>query len=603
MRNVKRSVLIGLSGITLLAMIAAAVFFTGHTQAAGPTRVLISGGTGGFQVPSGVSDTGNTSIEVSPNRDLDQPFANGPSTQKDPPTVAPDPSPNGVASQNQGASGFNGLSHFDTRTASGGNQFSLEPPDQGLCVGGDYVVETVNDVAAVYRRSSHQLVSGPTALNAFYGVAPAIDRTNVVFGPFISDPKCYFDASTGRWFMTTLELDTDPATGAFTGPSHTFIAVSQTSNPTKAWSIFIIDTTDDGTNGTPSHTDCPCLGDQPLIGADKYGFYITTNEFPVFANGFNGAQIYAISKSQLVKAAEHAGSLPSFVQIDTGPLPTPDQGGTWYSIQPATTPQIGDEPNNGTEYFLSALDFFATLDNRVAVWALTNTASLGGDHTNVTLTHTLIESETYGQPPAATQKDGPRPLGTALGDSLLEQLNTNDDRMNQVVFANGLLWAGVNTIVQSGDEAPRSGIAYFIVRPGWNHGQLTASMANQGYVSLENDNVLFPSIGVNAKGQAVMSFSISGPDYFPSTGYASIPAHGSAGAVHISGAGVGPEDGFTGYPEEGGDGVARWGDYSAAVAGPDGSIWLAAEYIPGGARTVLANWGTFITSVNPDGGH
>ncbi|HEY7415651.1 MAG TPA: hypothetical protein VH593_10700, partial [Ktedonobacteraceae bacterium] len=77
MRNVKRSVLIGLSGITLLAMIAAAVFFTGHTQAAGPTRVLISGGTGGFQVPSGVSDTGNTSIEVSPNRDLDQPFANG----------------------------------------------------------------------------------------------------------------------------------------------------------------------------------------------------------------------------------------------------------------------------------------------------------------------------------------------------------------------------------------------------------------------------------------------------------------------------------------------------------------------------------------------
>ncbi len=600
MSKAKRSALIGLSGLTLIALFAAALFFYGNTHAAGSTRFLSGGGTGGFQVPSGVSDVGNTSHEVSPNRDLDQPFTTGPNTRPNPPTVAPNPAPNGVATKNPGFTGFNGLSHFDSRTASGGNQFSLEPPDQGLCQGGNFVLEAVNDVAAVYNTKTHAIVAGPTALNAFFGFAPAIDRTNIVFGPFVSDPKCYYDIATKTWFFTILELDTDPATGAFTGPSHNYIAVSQTSNPTGAWTIFSINTTDDGTNGTPSHKDCPCLGDQPLIGADTYGFYMTTNEFPVFANGFNGAQVYAINKAQLISAARHAGPLPSFLQFDTGAIATPDQGGIWYSIQPATSPKLGSEPNNGTEYFLSSLDFFATLDNRIAVWALTNTSKLGTANADqVALTHTVIGTTTYGQPPAATQKDGPRPLGTALGDSLLETLNTNDDRMNQVVFADGLLWGAVNTIVQRPGSDPRAGIAYFVIYPKFSHGKLTAFDQNDGYISLKDDNVLFPSIGVDSVGDAVMSFSVSGPNYFPSTGYAFVYEWGHAGKVHIAGAGAAPEDGFTGYPEEGGDGTSRWGDYSAATVGTDGNIWMAAEYIPNTPRTTLANWGTFISKVGP----
>ncbi|HEX5297257.1 MAG TPA: hypothetical protein VFW50_09735 [Streptosporangiaceae bacterium] len=39
--------------------------------------------------------------------------------------------------------------------------------------------------------------------------------------------------------------------------------------------------------------------------------------------------------------------------------------------------------------------------------------------------------------------------------------------------------------------------------------------------------------------------------------------------------------------------MARWGDYSAAVYG-DGAIWMGNEYIPNAARTLLANWGTFL---------
>ncbi len=45
---------------------------------------------------------------------------------------------------------FDGINHREQRTANNGNQFSLEPPDQGLCVGGGHVVEAVNDAFRVY---------------------------------------------------------------------------------------------------------------------------------------------------------------------------------------------------------------------------------------------------------------------------------------------------------------------------------------------------------------------------------------------------------------------------------------------------------------------
>src|ERR671936_826116 len=46
--------------------------------------------------------------------------------------------------------GFEGLNFYQQRYARGGNQFSVEPPDQGMCVGNGYVLEAVNDVLNIY---------------------------------------------------------------------------------------------------------------------------------------------------------------------------------------------------------------------------------------------------------------------------------------------------------------------------------------------------------------------------------------------------------------------------------------------------------------------
>jgi hypothetical protein len=513
-----------------------------------------------------------------------------------------------VPFQSLGFQGFSGISHIDSRTANNGNQFSVEPPDQGLCVGNGYVFETVNDAVRVFDTQGNPL-TGVEDMASFFGQPAAIDRTTGVFGPELSDPKCFFDQPTRRWFVSELMVDNGTNPGA-TGRSFNLLAVSQTDHPTGAFTIFMYDVTDDGLNGTPNHPGCPCLGDQPLLGADKFGVYQSTNEF---GDSFNGSQIYAISKQQIeAAAASPTAPLPVIVHFDASQQLVPF-GGLSYSVQPATAPTSddwdhdgGSSSKNGVEYFLSALQFVDTFDNRIAVWAITNTKSLSKKTPTLTLSFAVLRSETYGQPNPATQKVGEIPLGVAAGDPE-ETINTNDDRMNQVVFANGVLYGGVNSLLKVGG-AEQQGIAWFGVNPRFDGPTLTGRVVSQGYVAVAGADVYFPSIGVNDDGNGVIAFSLSGAKYFPSAAYVDMIDGHDLPFVHISGAGKDPEDGFSGYPDLGGDpdGVARWGDYSAAIA--DGNhVWFAAEYIPKACssltpttplcRTVNANWGTFVSAV------
>uniref|UniRef100_Q021Z3 Uncharacterized protein n=1 Tax=Solibacter usitatus (strain Ellin6076) TaxID=234267 RepID=Q021Z3_SOLUE len=504
----------------------------------------------------------------------------------------PKPATASIGAAGSGFSGFQGISHLDQRLAANGNQFSTEPPDQALAIGNGLVLESVNLAIAVYNTAGTQL--GITSLNEFFGLPDAIVRgTTPVYGPFLSDPRAYFDAPTNRWFVTILEIDTNPVTGDLLGHSSVMIAVSQTPSPLGAFNIYALDTTN------VSHPGCPCFGDQPLIGADKYGFYVTTNEFPITGDGFNGAQIYAVSKTAL------ENSLPAVVVAFEGPALAE---GISYSVQPATTPPGGsfEGLNGGTEYFMSALDFNSTLDNRIAVWALTNTQSLNSTTPSVQLQNVIVSSQVYGLPPAMQQKPGPTPLadllkvkGNPLGvvtNEHLELIDGDDDRMQQVVFAAGSLWTSLGTVVKPPNGPVRVGAAWFIVTPSWSGGTLGAAMTNQGYVAANQNNLAYPAIGVNSLGKGVMTFTLAGPDYFPSAAFATLDKVNGAGSIQIAAPGAGPDDGFTGYGAFGGR-VGRWGDYAAAVADSDGSIWLAVEYIPGGPRTVLANWGTFVGRV------
>ncbi|HTD23856.1 MAG TPA: hypothetical protein VK738_14450 [Terriglobales bacterium] len=516
--------------------------------------------------------------------------------------TVPGPVPQGAPAPAANSFGFNGISHFDQRTAGTGiyknTQFSVEPPDQGLAAGNGFILEDVNDALAVYNQRTHALLVGPTPVNQFFKRTPAIIRSSPpVFGDSLTDPKAYFDPQTRRWFVTILEIDTNPATGATQKHSHLLLAVSKTPDPTGLFNLFSIDVTDDGTNGTPSHPNCPCFGDQPLLGANADGIFISTNEFGLSV-GFNGAQIYALGKEELAE-----GDAPAVVHLDNLPFPE----GIPFSLQPAVvrSHDSEDDDSRGVEFLLSVPNITLLFDNRLAVWSLSNTRSLRSNSPHLTLNHVVISSETFGVPNDAEQKAGPTPLGTALGEPE-ELVATNDQRMNQVMLVDGELWGALTTSVSQGPNCVtgfesdcKAGIAWFRVRPRFDDNTLQAEVRHQGYISVQGENVMYPSVAIGEDGRGIIAFALSGHDFFPSTAFARI-SHSGTGPVRIAAAGVAPEDGFSGYFAFGGAGSGRWGDYTAAAVVDENNIWFATEYIPGGVRTVLADWGTFIGRVRVD---
>jgi len=570
--------------------------------------------------------------------------------------------------------GFEGLNLYQQRYARGGNQFTVEPPDQALCVGNGYVVEAVNDVLNVFSASTGasvlpdntatnivatfpRNVNHAVDLNSFYGYAPAINRTTGVRGPFVTDPSCLYDAATQRFFVVVLTIDTNGIT------NHLDIAVTQTSDPTGAWNIYQIDATNDGTN-TGGVNPGPYLGDYPHIGADKNGFYVTTNAYPWFHNGFAGAQIYALSKAQLAAGAASV----NIVHMDTsGMVNVPSDAGSTqpgFTVWPAQS--AGAESGNA-EFFLSsnAADEAKTpvagfggdyTSNQLVLWTLSNTSSLNTATPSLSLSNKVLDVETYAIPPKQKQPGSGTlagvnaPQGNCINNTTTVLFNaqvgcwrllfvgqpahnevistpdSNDTRMQQVMYANGKLWGALDTAVNPDGGGQRAGIAYFVINPN------AGKVVNQGYLGATGYDFTYPAIGVTTSGRGVMAFTATGDTLNPSAGYAAIDALVGVSSWDVvpGGQGAAPDDGFTSYKSQVGNPPrTRWGDYGAAAV--DGnSIWIASEYIGhacdytpwggpffaggtgdnllgtcGGAghgpgtRTALGNWSTFISKFTP----
>ena len=524
---------------------------------------------------------------------------------------------------------FEGLNLHDQRFANGGNQFSVEPPDQALCAGNGFIVEAVNDVFRAYHTDG-SAATGVIDLNTFYNYPPALVRSGPHAGergPSITDPVCLFDASSQRFFLVVLTLDHVGLTASLTGTNHLDIAVSNTSNPTGGWTIFTLPVQNNGTQGTPNH-NCGsgfCLGDYPHIGADANGIYLTTNEFAFSGPGFYGSQMYGISKNLLLGGT---GSAVLFNTLGAGP------DGAGFTVWPATVPGTTfATANGGSEYFLSSRAVFTDdgVSDSILQWTMSNTSSLNSSSPAVGVSLAQIAVDEYAVPPRANQPAGNRPLSQCIADTVIMpncntaiagiathnnatfgppngQLNSNDSRMQQVMYANGKLWGALDTAVNVGGQS-RAGIAYYVVNPS------NAKLVLQGQAGLTASDLTYPAVGVTDSGRGVIAFTLTGDNDFPSAAYASLDAQVGMGDVSVAAAGAGPWDGFTSYVAFG-SGRPRWGDYGAtSVIG--GTIYVASEYVAqtctyaqylmaaplpgqcGGTRAPLGNWSTHISAITP----
>ena len=466
---------------------------------------------------------------------------------------------------NNGSSGrllrhFNGVSSLDSQVTNLDAKF--EPPDTALCEGNGFVLEPVNSAYRIYRTNGTS-IAGPFNINDLFGLGKL---------EFTSDPRCFYDPTTNTWFVTILFIATTPA-GKFADSSAMYISVNPSGDPTTAWTTYTIDTTHPG---APASFQCPCFGDQPRLGIDAFNLYLSTDEFTINGTNLNsnGAHLYAVAKRDLVRLKDE-------IHFAHFAIPT-IEGNQLVAIVPAITTGPAD-----AEYFLNALDL--NLDgstiNHIGVWAMTNREDIAEGNTP-TLSSIVISSEGYAVPPNAIQK------------GLASQLNTGDDRMQQVQFINGALWGELTTaLTVPGDATLRAAAAWFKVKPSLADDEVkSAIMTRQGYVASRGNDIFYPALQADAAGNAAMALTISGENRFASAAF-SVSKAGQTkfGAVTIAAAGTGPYD-----PNAG-----RWGDYSWAQLDPKtDTVWLGAEYIPplsSQTTTRERNWGTEVLQVSLGG--
>ena len=225
---------------------------------------------------------------------------------------------------------------------------------------------------------------------------------------------------------------------------------------------------------------------------------------------------------------------------------------------------------------------------------MSNTASLATASPNLSMVQIAVQIVNYSTPNIATQKPGPLSYGSTVG-ALLPYIDGGDNRIQAVTYAGGRIYTTFATALNDDDGNEVVGGAFVVLSPTYRGGLVSAPLLRQGYFLVRGNHLLRPAIGVNAAGHGAIAATLVGPGYFPSSVYLPFETFSGPSSVMLAASGSAPEDGFTAYSGGANPGLARWGDYSSPFVAPDGSLWMAVEYIPNLPRSQYANWGVFVS--------
>jgi hypothetical protein len=563
-----------------------------------------------------------------------------------PSTLADKLNPPSVNCPGTGCFAISGTSSATTNLLAmnsvGSSPFTVEPPDQGMCVGNGYVVEAVNQgEVQVYSASTLKSVSGVVPLDSLMGLTTLGWSSG-------GDPMCVYDSANGGHFFITeiVSASSESAGGPFGGcfagvPDTCFegIAVSVTNNPTGAYYVYFLAAdkvnSDPGSDATPDGLGLTgvLLNDFAKTALTRDGFLLFYDEFDLYTGALNGAQEFAFAKTAMEKgsaavnaAYEDMGTAPNLSTIPSNGVYQPFNlpGTDWYEAIPAQTsdPTQYDNSNGGTGYMIATLDYFGAGDNRTAVfdWNYLTTLNSAGcsgcgsiTFGGAIVTGTVTYQDEGGACLAsqyltfstfcglASQKAGPTPLGdscASLGDGEPSPcpengLATNGDGATQAFYSQGVIWTAVSTIVSqsfSGGSEFHVGATYWGISTSHHAGSTNFGIANQGYVSASHEDISFPAMAATG-GAVLMSFTLTGDGgpsgadgggFYPSSAYLMLSSPGAS--IHIAALGQSPQDGFSEYQYYGTSLSflfrPRWGDYGQAVFdSATGKFFFASEYI------------------------
>jgi hypothetical protein len=464
--------------------------------------------------------------------------------------------------------GFIGIDANTNGTAIGGD---IEPPDQGLAVADNYVVEVVNLSFQVFDNKGNPRTS-TIALGSLLGATSADS-----FG----DPHVEFNPTTQRWY-----IDTYLTNGNFNG---FFLAVSQTSDPTGSYYVYRVDSQSKGVKGCVGAS--ACFPDYPQPGYDANAYFIDADLFSNLTGAFTTAAIYAIPLAPL-----QTGASFTYQRILAND----------FVVEPSI-PAVANKyatGSNGTEYLLTARQI-EDGSNNLRVYAVTNTAAISTGGTLVA-NYVDVPAEAYASTVGSTQPNVVGPYGQSVGATSASPLDGGYNAFGSgVKYLNGNLYSALTTAAVDGNGLDRNTVAWFNLKPTSNGTSVTASIVSQGYlIPPDGYSISYPGLALNARGAGILGITITNPNQavpggFPSTGYVQFAAGHPTSVYRITGQGGTSSDGFTCYAPYGPP--CRWGDFSSATVDPvTGIFYVGNEFIPDPSvypRDTDANWGTFITEV------
>ncbi len=316
----------------------------------------------------------------------------------------------------------------------------------------------------------------------------------------------------------------------FSATARIFLAVSLTDDPMGDWfkTSFATDEGSDEGNWP----------DYPTLGVDASGIYTAA-----YMVGDGNMTIFAINKAPLLATPPTLGNITAFRQL-------PWEG----AIQPAHT---YGTPRGA--YFVSLYD----------------SSSLRVRQLNMSHFPAVLEEIGTVDVPAFSDP----PNAPALGSGT--PLNTVGDRLMMAVYRAGSLWT-CHTIAVNG----RAGCRWYEIDAR------TLALVQQGTVADSALYYFFPSIMVNAAGDAVMGFTGSSASQYAGcyyTGRLASDPLGEMAPPELYQAGTGPQNNIDTY------GRNRWGDYSYTTLDPtdEATFYTIQEY--GHATNI---WGTYVAALS-----
>jgi hypothetical protein len=404
------------------------------------------------------------------------------------------------------------------------NPCSCTPPDMGIGVSKKYVFQMVNLAGQIYSTSG-QVVKPTFSLADFWFIP-------VRGGPLgigLSDPVVVFDAGSGRWFASILNVFQ---------LNRVRFAVSATDNPLGTWYIYQV--------STPAANVLP---DQPYIGYSDDKFGITANDFTIDtttgAAAYLGVQFWILNKAQMM-----AGS--GTVNLITN---TPDS--SKFAIRPAQ--------------HLSPTAIFYMVENCQTVSPLVlisicPATGAGGATlyavTGVPPGPTLVTESTVEIDQTFFAPDAEQPGTTTL-------LATNDNRVLSVVWRQNKLWFALNDGCNpDGDPDDRS--CARLVQLGTS-GTSAPTVLQNFDLGILGAFVFYPALSTDTSQNLVLVFGTSSLTEFPSlkvSGQLSTQPIETLGPTVTVVVGNAP------------DVSTRYGDYFWAATEPNNpsTFWVAGEH-------------------------